>query len=73
MSFGQIQHSPPPKKCARTPMFRALAALAQPASFGNRYFQKAVGLFFLVVNYFTCSDDVEKDVFAKLNLITAGN
>ena len=46
---------------------RGLAALAQPACFGNRYFRKAVGLFFLVVNYITCSDDVEKDILSFAN------
>ena len=39
------------QECDIREVFRALAALAQPESFGNRYFRKAVGLFFLVVNY----------------------
>ena len=30
-------------------VFRALAAFAQPASSGNQYFQRAVGLFSSVV------------------------
>ena len=31
-------------------VFRALAALAQPASFENQYFRNTVGLFFIVVS-----------------------
>ena len=39
-------------------VFRALAALAQPASFGNQYFRNAVGLFFLAVYHFDMQSDV---------------
>ena len=48
-------------------VFRALAALAQPASFANWYFRKAVGLFFLVVNYIYMQCIIEKDILSFAN------